>query len=108
MTDALDRSVVYPRNKADIMATVQKEAIRILRLPEHEIRPDTDLTVMMDSLDAMNMLLSLNRRFTVDIGESNMGELQTPERITNVVLRCLERAGQVPSPLRDYRNARVK
>jgi acyl carrier protein len=90
MKESADASGLQVPGRTEIMDYVRAEAGRILRLPEREIRPDSDLTAMMDSLDAIGMLLALNRRFGVDLEETSIVDLRTPEGITNIIVEIIE------------------
>jgi acyl carrier protein len=84
-----DSGVLVP-SRAEIMRYVCEEAARIMRVSDADIHPDSDLAAMMDSLDAISMLLALDRRFEIDLEGSSLNQLQTPERITNVIGEHLE------------------
>jgi acyl carrier protein len=77
--------------KEDVLAFVCAELTKLVPLSQNQVRSDSDLATELniDSLDAMTLVLALNRRYGVDLPEE-VEVLRTPEKVTDTILALTE------------------
>ena len=87
-----DYQTVNPKSRADVVTAVCAELAKLGPLSNCQIRPDSDLAseLNVDSLDAITLVLALNSRFGIDLPNTTLDALRTPERIADVVLSLTE------------------
>ena len=89
--------------RAGLIGRVKRDLIRRLSLPYEEEDLHEDISLLgsglgLDSLDALEVLLSIEQEFCVKVEEGNIGVLRSINSIVDYLLECGVAAAEEATP----------